>query len=102
FESLGLKPLPGLDGYFQPFDIVTSESIAPQTAFGAADKKYKLHQDFIPASFSAEKEFSGPVIFAGYGITNKDAKYDDYASVDVKDKIVLILRFEPHDPKTGK
>ena len=102
FESLGLKPLPGLEGYFQPFDITTSESIAAETSLAFGDKSYKVKQDFIPASFSAQKEFSGPVVFAGYGITNPDAHYDDYGGLDVKGKIVLILRFEPHDPATGK
>src|SRR5258706_2849927 len=65
FESLGLKPLHGLDGYFQPFDLVTSESIAPQTTLAAGERSYKVKQDFIPASFSAEKEFAGQVVFAG-------------------------------------
>jgi hypothetical protein len=102
FESLGLKPLPGLNGYFQPFDIVTAESISPATSLSAGDSNFEVKKDFIPASFSAEKEFAGPVVFAGYGITNKEEKYDDYAGLDVKGKIVLMLRFEPHDPTTGK
>jgi hypothetical protein len=102
FQSLGLKPLPGLDGYFQPFDIVTAESISPATSLSMGGNAFALKKDFIPASFSAEKEFSGPVVFAGYGITNQDENYDDYANLDVKGKIALILRFEPHDPKTGK
>lgn len=102
FESLGLQPLPGQSGYFQPFDIVTSESISPATSLAVGDSNYAVKKDFIPASFSAEKEFAGPVVFAGYGITNKEAAYDDYAGLDVKGKVVLVLRFEPHDPKTGK
>ena len=40
-----------------------------------------------------------PVVFAGYGITAKEADdkldYDDYAGLDVKGKAVLILRREP-------
>src|SRR5205085_1311831 len=35
--------------------------------------------------------------FAGYGITNQDAHYDDYAGFDAKGKVVLLLRYEPHD-----
>ena len=36
-------------------------------------------------------------MFAGYGITAADHHYDDYAGLDVKDKIVLILRHEPQE-----
>ncbi len=38
-------------------------------------------------------------MFAGYGITDKDHSYDDYQGIDVRDKVVLILR---HEPKEGK
>jgi len=35
------------------------------------------------------------VVFAGYGITAKENGYDDYANINVKGKIVLVLRYEP-------
>ena len=40
---------------------------------------------------------SGPVVFAGYGITASEYGYDDYAGIDVKGKIVLVLRHEPQE-----
>jgi hypothetical protein len=97
FQALGLKPLPGLDGYFQPFEMTTAESIDPATSLTSGDKAYKLREDFTPVSFSAEGEFAGPVVFAGYGITDEKRGYDDYAGLDVKGKVVLAMRFEPHD-----
>jgi hypothetical protein len=36
-----------------------------------------------------------PLVFVGYGITGKQEEYDDYAGIDVKDKIVIALRHEP-------
>jgi Zn-dependent M28 family amino/carboxypeptidase len=44
-------------------------------------------------------------VFAGYGIVvpeSQDFGYDSYATLDVKDKIVLVLRYFPEDadPKT--
>ena len=33
----------------------------------------------------------------GYGITAKEHNYDDYAGIDVKDKVALILRHEPQE-----
>ncbi len=38
---------------------------------------------------------SGTVVFAGYGITEKEIGYDDFKSLDVKDKIVLIISEAP-------
>ena len=55
----------------------------------------KLNQDFVPFSFSASGEVAGPVVFAGYGATAPEFGYDDYAHLDVKDKIVVLLRYEP-------
>jgi hypothetical protein len=97
FQALGLKPLPGLDGYFQPFEMTTAESIDPATSLTSGEKSYKLKEDFTPVSFSAEGEFAGPVVFAGYGITDAGRGYDDYEGLDVKGKVVLAMRFEPHD-----
>ncbi len=37
------------------------------------------------------------MVFAGYGITAANLHYDDYYGLDVKDKIVLILRHEPQE-----
>ncbi len=39
--------------------------------------------------------FDAPVVFAGYGITAPEYKYDDYAGLDVKGKIVVALDGEP-------
>ena len=36
-----------------------------------------------------------PLVFAGYGATAEEFHYDDYAGIDVKDKIVVVLRYEP-------
>ena len=41
-----------------------------------------------------------PVVFAGYGIVvpeSQDFGYDSYATLDVKDKVVVVLRYFPED-----
>jgi hypothetical protein len=51
-------------------------------------------------SFSDNGDADGPVVFAGYGIVVPDGQgfgYDSYATLDVKDKIVLVLRYFPED-----
>ena len=49
----------------------------------------------MPLSFSSNGESRGAVVFAGYGITAPEFHYDDYSHLDVKDKLVLVLRYEP-------
>src|SRR5204863_2355731 len=56
-------------------------------------------------SFSANGDIEGSVVFAGYGIVVPDSQglsYDSYGTIDVKDKVVVVLRYFPEDaePKT--
>jgi len=57
--------------------------------------------------FAADKDFSfvmgvdfagaitGPVVFCGHGVSAPDLGYDDFASVDVRQKVVLIAAGKP-------
>ena len=99
FQRLGLQPLPGQKDYFQTFEMTTSVKPDPKTSLSFGDKDYALGKDFTPLPFSAESAFEGDVVFVGYGISSKKYDYDDYAGIDVKGKIVIALRFEPHNDK---
>ena len=51
-------------------------------------------------SFSDDADVTGPVVFAGYGLVVPESQnfgYDSYATLDVKDKIVVVLRYFPED-----
>jgi peptidase M28-like protein/PDZ domain-containing protein/PA domain-containing protein len=61
-----------------------------------------------PFSFSRAGDAEAEVVFAGFGISAADLAYDDYAGLDVKGKVVLVLRHGPaekdekspwHDPR---
>lgn len=41
------------------------------------------------------QQISAPVVFVGYGISEKDLGYDDYAGVDARGKIVMMLSGVP-------
>ncbi len=99
FRKLGLQPLPGQKDYFQRFSLTTDISIDPQTFLRSGDQTYKADVDFGVPGNSGVGTFDGPVVFAGYGIASTENAYDDFAGIDVKGKIVLVLRFEPHNPQ---
>ncbi len=105
FKSAGLKPAPGAEGYFQPFRISGSPALKEKQALeftGPKEERLveKLKQDFNPLTIGTSGSLGNvPVVFAGYGITARDPSlklnYDDYATVDVKGKAVLVIRHEP-------
>ena len=63
-----------------------------------------LGNDFQTLSVGENGQFNAPIVFAGYGITAQEdgLYYDDYASVDVRGKVVILLRKEPQqaDPNS--
>jgi len=100
FKAIGLQPL-GASDYFQPFPVTVNAELGPENRFeyrlGAERRRLEAGVDFIPFNFSAPGRFSGQVVFAGYGITAREYNYDDYAGLDVKDKLVVVLRHEPQE-----
>ena len=100
FKSFGLKPPDGKD-YEQAFPVTMAGRLGPDIHFRyqEAGENVSLHseREFVPLGFSSSGKFSGEVVFAGYGITANEYHYDDYAGLDVKGKIVLILRHEPQE-----
>jgi hypothetical protein len=98
FRDLGLKPA-GTNSYLQPFTVITGARLKGDNHLVVHQENSKAalkpNQDFVPFSFSASGSLTSPVVFAGYGASADEFHYDDYAGIDVKDKIVVVLRYEP-------
>ena len=99
FKAIGLAPAGANGSWFQTFDFIDGVDLGPgnslATGEGVSTKSWTLDAGFRPLAFSAAGAVRGEVVFAGYGITAKDLSYDDYDGLDVKDKIVLVLRYSP-------
>jgi hypothetical protein len=74
----------------------STAAVVLEAGAGAArrSRPFAPKVDFIFDS-SLPLELSAPVVFAGYGISEKAVGYDDLAAVDVKDKVVLVLSDAP-------
>lgn len=98
YKEFGLQPA-GAHGYAQPFSVITGARLKPDNSLkeeaSGVTTDLKIDQDFVPFSFSSSEQVSGSLVFAGYGITADEFHYDDYNGLDVKDKIVIVLRYEP-------
>src|SRR5438094_508651 len=84
FERLGLKPAASNGSYFQNYNLMTatlgdggSNSLDLVMADGAS-RHLREGQEFFPQRFSASGAASGPVVFAGFGISAPHLQYDDY------------------------
>jgi aminopeptidase YwaD len=96
FARYGLAPGGDNGSYLQGFQVATGVSLKEPTQLKlAGDVPLVVEREWIPLGLSASGKAEGEVVFAGYGITVKDHGYDDYAGLDVKGKIVLVLRYEP-------
>jgi hypothetical protein len=62
--------------------------------------------DFAPLGFSDSREVEGTIAFAGYGLHVRDDDgtliYDSYADLDVRDRIVVVLRYVPERMETER
>src|ERR1051326_926845 len=96
FRAMHLQPLKR-NSYFQDFEVTTSATLGPHNRMSGGGNNLTLQQDFVPLNLSSSGEFAGDLAFAGYGITAPEYNYDDYAGIDVKGKIVVILRHEPQE-----
>jgi hypothetical protein len=107
FAELKLEPLgdslsPGKRSFLQTFETTVGVRAGGpnrlSTATPGGDRAWRPDSDFAPLGFSENDDFEGvPVVFVGYGVTADDKGYDDYTGVDVKDKVVVLLRFVPAD-----
>src|ERR1035437_2136432 len=107
YKSLGLEPA-GTKGFLQPFTVTTGAKLKSgnQAAIKSSAGKTDLQvdRDFVPFSFSSSGTATATMVFVGYGATAPEFQYDDYDGLDVKDKVVVMLRYEPESfaEKSGR
>jgi len=81
-----------------PVGLDSSNSNEHRTA-GPTNKQQTIEaasgRDFLTTGLSAAAEFDAPLVFAGYGISADKEGYDDFTGVDVKGKMLIVLRHEP-------
>ena len=102
FEAIGLKPGGANGSYFQQVQLRRSRLVRDQssvTVLNANGKKTKLvwEQDYAMRGNAMYEQTSiqAPVVFVGYGVTAPQFNHDDYAGVDVKGKIAMVLYGAP-------
>jgi hypothetical protein len=101
FQLYGLRPV--FNGkWYQEFPFTERVELTKNNSvdltLNGKNRNLGVEKDFITAPFSGKAKANGEIVFAGYGISAPKLNYDDYANLDVKGKIVLVMVNNPeHD-----
>jgi len=89
-QSYGFHPAkPGGD-FLQKIPMLVTETDPNQVSFAIDGKPAKYASDYLYSSMANTADATAETVFVGYGVSSPENKYDDYASVDVKGKIVVM------------
>jgi aminopeptidase YwaD len=88
--------------YLQPFPYVASVALGNNNLFyvnpGKADdtSAYMVGRDWMPLGFSSNGSVKGAeMVFAGYGISSSELKYDDYTASNAKGRVAIVFGGTP-------
>ncbi len=90
----GLKPVMSDGSFYQTVPVTVTSVFQPGTRItlsgGAGDKIYYFGKE-LGGNFSRSGTYRGEVVFAGLGISDPEAGWDDLKDLDLRGKIVVIL-----------
>lgn len=101
FQMLGLQPGVGGTSYLQELTLrkglvaENNSSLEFSRKGPLSSLRYGTDYFLHPHMMKTQSQVSAPVVFVGYGVSAPEMKYDDYAGIDVKGKIVLYLPGAP-------
>lgn len=96
FAKAGLKP-GGDNGTFMQQVPFVSRAIAADTTLEVNGTRLVFGKDFVlaPPLPDAVKRVEAEAVLAGYGVISEELKRDDFAGIDVKGKVVILMSGRP-------
>jgi Zn-dependent M28 family amino/carboxypeptidase len=98
FAAMGLEPAGDNGTWFQNFDL-NRYSAAPEGTFSVEDEIWKQGDHVMMISRRADGSDTNlkdaPLVFAGYGVVAPDKGWNDFAGVDMRGKIAIVLVNDP-------
>lgn len=98
FAEWGLEPAGENGTYFQNFsgeyrDIGKGPSL--EISAGKAGRSFVYQEDWSAWDYSGSGNFTTEIVFVGYGIHAPQKGYDDYAGLDLKGRLALMILSAP-------
>ncbi len=95
FERAGLKPA-GTDGWFQPVRFQVRRIVESRSSLalvrGGKATSLRLGKDAtINLRSSTAGKVDAPLVFIGYGVRSPDLGHDDFAGLDLRGKVAVVL-----------
>lgn len=91
-----------ITSYFQNFPMIETEpgddqslSVITNNESSSREIKFMYKADFSLYPSDNGVEVEGPVVFAGYGLVDKENGYNDYDDIETEGKFVLLLEGWP-------
>ncbi len=102
FALYGLQPAGDNGTYFQKVPLYAVHTIEDQTKFSfvpesGAPIELTYGSDYVTKdqTGAAAADIDAPIVFVGYGIDAPEYHWDDFAGVDVKGKVLLVIVNQP-------
>ena len=95
FAAIGLEPVRG--DWFQRFPLRAAALDESKSSLSVNGKPLVIRKDFLLRPDFAREDVAveAPLVVAGFGVTAPELHHDDYAGIDAKGKIVVILSGAP-------
>jgi Zn-dependent M28 family amino/carboxypeptidase len=100
FISIGIEP-GGPNSYFQEVPMVSIATVAaPTIKVAGHNKEFELkgYEDYVVWTEKTDPVVSlveDELVFAGFGIVAPEYHWNDYADIDVKGKVVMVMVNDP-------
>jgi len=98
----GVEPAGANGSYFQPVPLYAVHTVEDKTTFSfvpaagsPVDLSYGTDVVVKDQTGQPTADIDAPIVFVGYGIRAPEYNWDDYAGVDVKGKVVLVIVNQP-------
>ncbi len=88
-ESYGWEPILPDGSFLQTIPLVTVSPSTSGTKMTVGERTFRFPDDF--GGRLSEGTISGELVFVGLGLEQPDHGWDDYAGIDLTDKVVVIL-----------
>lgn len=101
YKKIGLKSGTADGTYRQPFEVNLGRQLLKDSVklvfTGPQGKTIALEtgKTCQPMTVGGDGDLSTGLVFVGYGIKADEHNFDEFKNVDVKDKIVVLIRLEP-------
>jgi len=97
----GLEPA-GVNGYYQPVKLISrqideSGSNLALVRNGATEPLVLGEDAMFSTRADLAPEVDAPLVFVGYGLNIPEKKYNDFAGLDLKGKVVVIISGSPSE-----